>query len=67
MAGGGGESDIGGSNDLVACGQTTAGKATGPRLVYTELIRGRNINCRTITIFSVNMLRSCDRTKGVSP
>ncbi len=38
--------------DLVACGQTTEGRVARSRLVYTELCKGRNMNCRRNTIFS---------------
>src|SRR5258705_6937834 len=37
--------------DLVACGQTTEGRVARSRLVYTELCKGRNMNCRWNTIF----------------
>lgn len=48
------------------------GHVARPRPVYTELVRGRNMNCRTVTIFGARFapqrLRPFrDRSLGVSP
>ena len=50
--------------DLVACGQTTQGHVARSRLVYTELCKGRNMNCRRNTIFGVAL---CAVAMAIAP
>ena len=48
--------------DLVACGQTTEGHVARSRLVYTELCKGRNMNCRRNTIFGAALCAAAAAT-----